>query len=78
MAPSRPNGVSSHKTNYIEHFPEVLCLEGHLNCYIGSKVTAILLNGWILPTSGAASGRVCPEACAAGLFLHIYFPLENQ
>ena len=28
----------------------------------------MLLNGWILPTGEAASGRVCPEACAAGLF----------
>ena len=29
---------------------------------------AILLNGWILPTGGVASGRVCPAAWAAGLF----------
>ena len=35
----------------------------------GSKVTAVLLNGWILPTGGVASGMVCPAACAAGLFL---------
>ena len=31
-------------------------------------VTAILLNGWIVPTGGVASGRVWPGACAAGLF----------
>ena len=28
-----------------------------------------MLNGLILPTGGVASGRVCPAACAAGLFL---------
>ena len=43
--------------------------EGHLNCFIGSKVTAILLNGWILPPGGVALGRVCPAACTAGLFI---------
>ena len=31
-----------------------------------SKVMAILLNGWILPIGGVASGMA---ACAAGLFL---------
>ena len=56
------------KQNYIDIFSDILNLEGHLNRCIGSKVTAILLNGWILPTGGAASGRVCPAACAAGLF----------
>ena len=38
---------------------------------IGSKVTAILLNGLILPTGGVASGRVCPAAYAACLFLYL-------
>ena len=33
---------------------EILNLEGYPNCITGSKVTAILLNGWILPI-GAAS-----------------------
>ena len=61
------NGASSHKTNYFDVFSEILYHEGHLNRCIGSKVTAILLNGWILPTGGAALGRVCPAACAAGL-----------
>ena len=27
----------------------------------------ILLNGWIFPTGGVASERVCPAACAACL-----------
>ena len=64
------NGASSHKTNYITIFSEILNLnlKGHLNHFIGSKVTAIFLNGWILATVGAASGRVFPAACAAGLF----------
>ena len=34
------------------------------------KSYGILLNGWILPTGGVASVRVCPAAWAAGLFLH--------
>ena len=33
--------------------------KGHHNPIIGSKVTAILLKGWILPIGGASSGRVC-------------------
>ena len=57
------------KTKYIEIFSEILNLEGHLNCCIGSKVPAIFLNWWILPTGEVASGRVCPAACAASLFI---------
>ena len=63
-----PQTVLLVKTNYIDSFSEILDLEGHLNRCIDSKVTAILLNWWILPTGGVASGRVCPAACAAGLF----------
>ena len=63
------NGASSHKTNYIEIFSEILNLEGHLNRCVGSAVTAILLNGWILHTGGVTSDRVCPAACAANLFI---------
>ena len=48
--------ASSHK---IEIFSENLNLEGHPNRFIGSKATAILLNGGILPIGGVASGRVC-------------------
>jgi hypothetical protein len=36
--------------------------EGHQKRIIGSKVTAILLSGWILPIGGVASGMVC--ACS--------------
>ena len=30
-------------------------------CITGSKVMAILLNGWILPVGGVALGRVCAQ-----------------
>ena len=50
-------------------FAEILNLEGHHNCSIGSKITAILLNELILPTGGVASRRVCACSRAAGLFL---------
>ena len=39
-----------------------LHLKGYQNCIIvESKVTAILLNGWILPIGGVASARVCAQ-----------------
>ena len=56
------NGAFSHKTNHIDIFSEILNLEGYQNHCYGSKVMAILLHGWILPTGGASSGRVC--ACS--------------
>ena len=34
---------------------EILNLEGNLNCVTGFRVTAILLNGWILPFGGASA-----------------------
>ena len=46
----------------------ILYLQGHLTCCIGSKVMVFLLNWLVLPTGGVPSGRVCPAACAAGLF----------
>ena len=64
-----PNKLT--KSNHI--FAEILNLEGHLNSCIGLKATAILLNGWIFPTGGVASGSVCPAACAAGWFLCVFF-----
>ena len=36
-------------------FKEILNLKGHLNCNTGSKVTAILPNGWILHIGGASA-----------------------
>ena len=58
------------KQTILTFFPEILNLQGHLNHCFGSKVMAILLNSWILLTGGVALGRVCPVACAVGLFLH--------
>ena len=62
--------TSSHKTIHV--ILEILYLEGHVNCCIASKFTAILLNGWILPTGGAASGSICPAACTTGFFYTHY------
>ena len=60
--PSRPNGekivLPVIKQTILTFFSEILNLEGLQNRCIGSKVTAILLNGWIMPTGGVASGRV--------------------
>ena len=41
------DGAVSHKIDYIATFWEILNLEGHQNSITGSRVTAILLNGWI-------------------------------
>ena len=43
------DGASSHKIDYVAILWEILNLEGHPNRIAGSKVTAILLNWWILP-----------------------------
>ena len=56
------SGAFSHKIDYVTIVKEILNPERHLNCITGSKVTAILLNGWILPINGDSSGRVC--ACS--------------
>ena len=56
------DGAFSHKINYVTIFQEILNLEGHQNPITGSIITAILLNGLVLPVGGVASGRVC--ACS--------------
>ena len=48
-------GAFSHKIDYVTIFEEILNLEGHQNCITGSKVTAILLNWWILLFGGASA-----------------------
>ena len=58
------DGAFRHKID-VTIFKEIQNPKGHLNHITGLKVTAILLNGWILPTGGASSGRVTPAACAA-------------
>ena len=55
--------------------------EGHQNCISGSKITVILLKGWILPLGGASAGEGLPlqpeqQACFKGLkdcFLKLNF-----
>ena len=51
------DGASSHKTNCIDISLEILNLEVHQNCCIGSKVTAIFLNGWIWNIQTTQLGR---------------------
>ena len=41
------NGALIHKIDYLTILEEILNLEGHQNRITGSRVTAILLNGWI-------------------------------
>ena len=53
------DGAFSNKIDYVPIFKENLILEGHLNDFIGSKVTEILVNGGILLRGGVAPGRVC-------------------
>ena len=53
------DGAFRHKTDYVTICKEILNPKGHPNRINGSKVTAILLNGQILPIGGASSGRVC-------------------
>ena len=48
------DGAFSHKIYYVRIFSDILNLEGHRNCITGSRVTAILLNGWILSIGGAS------------------------
>ena len=49
------DGAFSHKIDCITIILEILNLEGHQNNTTGSRVAAILLNGWILPIGGASA-----------------------
>ena len=69
------DGAFIHKIDYGKYFLENLNLEGHPNLITGSKVTAILLNGWILPFGGVASGRVCAQPAKQAC--HIYNQSQN-
>ena len=44
------DGAFSHRIDYVT----IINPEEHSNRFTGSKVLAILLNGWILPISGAS------------------------
>ena len=62
---------SSYKIDYGIGIKNFLNSEGHQNHISGSKVTTILLKGWIWPIGGVASGRVCGCSLPA-CFLIIY------
>ena len=47
------DGAFSHNIDYVTIFLEILHLEGHLST--GERVTAIFLNGCILPIGGASA-----------------------
>ena len=47
------DGAFSNKKDYVTIL-EILNLKGHQNRITGSRVTVILLNGWILPIYGAS------------------------
>ena len=53
------DGSSGYKIDYVVVIKHFLNLEGHQNPMSTSKVTAILLKGFIWPIGGVASGRVC-------------------
>ena len=48
-------GAFIHKIDHVTIFKKILNLVGHLNCMTGLNVTAILLNGLILPICGASA-----------------------
>ena len=56
--------------NYVDIFSEIINLKGHLNCCIGSKVTAIFVNGVILPSGGFAYRE--GSMCAAYAYAYAY------
>ena len=63
------DGAFSHKIDYFPIFKENLNLKGHLNCFIGSKVMAILVNGGFYLGVELHREGSAPAACTAGLFL---------
>ena len=51
------DGAFSHNIYNIKTRQQILNNKGHPNCITGSRVTAILLNGWLSPFGGFASGK---------------------
>ena len=51
---------------YVIVIKKFLTPKGHQNTISGSKVTTILMKGWILPIGGAALGRVCARSLGVG------------
>ena len=67
------DSTSSYKIDYVIVIKNFLNPKGHQNPISGSKVTAILLKGWILSIGGSSSGRVC--ACSLRSRLVFNLPL---
>ena len=72
------DGAFSHKIDRTWKFLKILNLKRHQHCTIGSKVTAILLNGWVLSIGGVASGRACTcslhsKACLCSITVLRYY-----
>ena len=70
------DGAFSHKIDWGRIFLEILNLKRHQNRIVGSKVTAILLNGWVFPIGGVTSGRVCACSLRSRLVLINLLPLS--
>ena len=64
--------ASNHKIEYVTQVQDILNLKGQQNCMIGSKVTAFLLNRWILPIGGVALGRVCNQQGLPRLVYYLF------
>ena len=62
------DGAYSHATIFLE----VLNPKGHPNRITGSKITAILVNGWILLIGVASSGRVCACSLCSRLVFRLF------
>ena len=66
--------TSSYKLDYVIVIKNIQNPEGNQNPISGSKVTAVLLKGWICLLVELHRGRSAPAACAAGLFFLKYIP----
>ena len=53
------DGACSLKIDSVTQVLDIPNLKGHKNHILFSKVTVILLNGWILPFGGVALERLC-------------------
>ena len=49
--------ASNHIINYVTQVEDISNLKENLNCIIGSKVKAFLLEGRLLPIGGVTSGH---------------------
>ena len=62
---------------YVNIYSEILNLQGHPNCFIGSKVTAILLNKGILPIGRVATEGLrlqrAQQACLDRIYKVMFF-----